>query len=163
MISFTIRSNNLSRLKYEIIKRQPPLYPGADLLATDIKYIARWTPPHFTEACTKNRDLKLIPDNSVVFWSRVEEIPRRHVTLDLRDKELARVDMPIKYVTRLGSKLTDDSARLNASETDQLIDLLVEKDESVMTLYRNFHQQPELFKRYSLRLLSRRQSPPKPS
>lgn len=54
------------------------------MTAADIKHVARWTPPHYTEPCIKNKDLKLVPDGGVLFWSRTEPIPRRNVTMDVR-------------------------------------------------------------------------------
>lgn len=138
-----------------IIERQPPFYPGAELVAKDIKYLARWTPPHFTELCYNKQDLKLIPDGGIVFWSRVEQIPRRGVTLDLKDREMIKVDSAIKFVTRMGSKL-EENAQISQAEADQLVALLVDKDEGILTIYRNFYQQPELFKHHAVRYLQRK-------
>ena len=104
-MSFIIRSNNLMNLKWavylppstrlslhhhklihflQIIKRQPALFPGVEMVANDIKMVSRWTPPHFAEPCIRNKDLKMIPDGGVVFWSRGPSIPRRNITLDVR-------------------------------------------------------------------------------
>lgn len=66
------------------------------------------------------------------------------------------MDVAIKFVTRMGSKLVEN-AQLTQAETDQLVELLVERDEGILTLHRNFHQQPELFKHYALRYLQRKQ------
>lgn len=154
------------------------------MVAADVKHISRWTPPHFAEPCVKNKDLKLIPDGGVVFWSRGPSIPRRNITLDVRgkllslsvlfyfiyyiiyfilkiiiiDKELIRTDAPIKFVMSLSSKGADEAVRLSQSDTDLLIELLIEKDESLHTIYRNFYNQPALFKYYALRYLQRRQA-----
>lgn len=70
--------------------------------------------------------------------------------------------MPIKYVMDLSTKATEDSQRLAQAETDLLIELLMEKDESILTIYRNFQNQPELFKYYAVRYLQRKKKPPSP-
>jgi len=72
----------------------------------------------------------------------------------LKDKEAIKVDVAIKFVIRLGSAV--ENAQLTQAEVDQLVELLVERDEAVLTLHRNFHQQPELFKHYALRYLHRK-------
>jgi hypothetical protein len=77
------------------------------------------------------------------------------------DKELLRTDAPIKFVMNLSSPGVPDTARLTQQDRDQLVELLIEKDESLHTIYRNFYQQPELFKYYALRFLQRRAALPK--
>ncbi|KYQ89244.1 hypothetical protein DLAC_09898 [Tieghemostelium lacteum] len=156
MVSLVVRTNNLNRLKNEIIKHQPALFPGVELDASDIKYLSRWTPPHFTEIITKNKDLKLVPDNGVVFWSRFESIPKRGVTLDIKDKDHIKLDQAIAFVSKMGKTgplAPDDSLRLTEAQENAIIDLLLEKDEAILALHRNFNTFPHIFKYHSLRYL----------
>ncbi|GAM17932.1 hypothetical protein SAMD00019534_011070, partial [Acytostelium subglobosum LB1] len=156
MVSIVIRTNNLNRLKNEIIKHQPALFPGVELDQADVKYMARWTPPHFTEVCTKNKDLKMVPDGGVVFWSRFEPIPKRNVTLDIKDKDVIKLDQAISFVSRMGGKqggVVEEAAKLSEPQENALIDMLLEKDDGVLALHRNFNQFPVLFKYHALRYL----------
>ncbi|EFA86809.1 sigma adaptin [Heterostelium album PN500] len=158
MVSIIVRTNNINRLKNEILKHQPALFPGVQMDSSDVKFISRWTPPHFTEPCSKNRDLKMVPDGGVIFWSRFEPIPKRNVTLDIKDKELLKLDQAIQFVHRLGktigSGVVEETARLTSAQENALIDLLLEKDEGVLALHRNFNQYPSLFKYHALRYLT---------
>jgi hypothetical protein len=62
---------------------------------------------------------------------------------------------------------TADTMRITQQDRDQLVELFIEKDESLHTIYRNFYQQPELFKYYAVRYLQRRaalaKKPPPPT
>ncbi|EGG14248.1 hypothetical protein DFA_12018 [Cavenderia fasciculata] len=157
MVSIVVRTNNINRLKNEIIKQQPALFPGVELGPSDVKYLARWTPPHFTEQCSKNRDLKWVADGGVVFWSRFDPIPKRNVTLDVKDKELIKLDQAISFVTKMGREAPMDSPtnqKLTEPQENALIDLLLEKDDGVLALHRNFNSRPALFKHHALRYLT---------
>jgi len=140
----------------QIIKRQQSLFPGVQFVPEDIKHISRWTPPHFTEPCMDKQDLKLIGDGGFVYWSKDSPIPRRGVVMDLKEKELIKADAAVKYVTKLGTKLYDEKIRLTREETDALIDLLIDKDEGILTIFRNFHEQPYIFKYHAFRYLQRK-------
>lgn len=52
----------------------------------DVKQIAVWTSPHFTESVKTDADVRAIPDGGWLFWSKdsadEEAIPRRGVKLD---------------------------------------------------------------------------------
>ncbi|EGC32282.1 hypothetical protein DICPUDRAFT_38624 [Dictyostelium purpureum] len=155
MVSIVIRTNNINRLKNEIIKHQPALFPGVELDFDDVKYLSRWTPPHFTEPCLKNKDLKMVPDGGVIFWSRFEPIPKRGVTLDIKDKDHIKLDQAIQYVSKLGKGgIADESIRLTETQENALIDLLLEKDEAILALHRNFSPYPSVFKYHALRYLN---------
>ncbi|KAM9996288.1 hypothetical protein ACTFIY_002472 [Dictyostelium cf. discoideum] len=155
MVSIVIRTNNLNRLKNEIIKQQPALFPGVELDFSDVKYLSRWTPPHFTEPCIKNKDLKMVPDGGVIFWSRFDSIPKRGVTLDIKDKENIKLDQAIQYVSKLGKGgVAEESLKLTEQQENALIDLLLEKDEAILALHRNFSPYPNIFKYHALRYLS---------
>eukprot|EP01133_Synstelium_polycarpum_P007970 gene7970-9364_t len=135
----------------------PALFPGVEMDPNDVKHMARWTPPHFCENVLKNKDLKMVPDGGVVFWSRYETIPKRNVTLDVKDKDTIKLDQAITFVSRLGKgigAMTDEAARLTELQENALIDLLLEKDDGVLALYRCFHMIPSLFKYHALRYLT---------
>ena len=71
--------------------------------------------------------------------------------------------MPIKFVMDLSTKATDEKIRLTKDETDALVELLIEKDEGLLTIYRNFHVTPDLFRYYALRYVQRKpKKPPSP-
>eukprot|EP01112_Ceratiomyxa_fruticulosa_P019060 TRINITY_DN617_c0_g1_i6.p1 TRINITY_DN617_c0_g1~~TRINITY_DN617_c0_g1_i6.p1 ORF type:complete len:237 (+),score=43.19 TRINITY_DN617_c0_g1_i6:206-916(+) len=169
LISVVVRSNNINRLKSKIIDNIPALYPGADLSPVDIKHLARWTPPSFSEPILANKDLKLVPDGGIVWWSRVEEIPRRGVTLEAKDRDQAKIDSAIRYVQRLRTpqdtpnantnttqNTTEDHIKFSKEHEDYLIDLIIDNDPGILAIYRNFHHTPEQFKYHSLRYLKRK-------
>eukprot|EP01132_Coremiostelium_polycephalum_P007584 gene7584-9325_t len=160
MVSIVIRTNNLYRLKNEIMKHQPAMFPGVNEDPSDVKHISKWSPPHFTEPCLKNRDLKMLPDGGVIFWSRDNPIPKRGVTLDIKDKDYIKVDQAINFVHRLGKGHgVDETSKITEAQENALIDLLLEKDEAILALHRNFHPYPLLFKYHSLRYLQKKNLP----
>ncbi|KAF2077147.1 hypothetical protein CYY_001532 [Polysphondylium violaceum] len=161
MVSIIIRRNNLEKLKSEIIRHQPALFPGVELSASDVKFLSRWTPPHFTEPCLKNKDLKLIADGGVVFWSRFDPIPKRGVTLDIKDKDHIKLDQAINFISKLGKYGTvEEALRLTENQENALIDLLLEKDEAILALHRNFSPYPHIFRYHALRYLQNKKGIP---
>lgn len=84
--SFQIYRMNIDRLRAVIADAQPPPFPTAFLQPKDVKQIAVWTSPHFTESVKTDADVRAIPDGGWLFWSKdsadEEAIPRRGVKLD---------------------------------------------------------------------------------
>jgi len=160
MVSIIIRRNNLEKLKTEIIRHQPALFPGVELSSSDVKYLSRWTPPHFTEPCLKNKDLKMIPDGGVVFWSRFDPIPKRGVTLDIKDKDHIKLDQAINFISKLKHGTIEEALRLTENQENALIDLLLEKDEAILALHRNFSPYPHIFRYHALRYLQNKKGIP---
>ncbi len=144
----------LTRL--QILKGQTPIYPGVELREDEVQHLVRWSAPCFTEPIASRRDMKLIPDGGWVFWSRQarilppslrsrvnpsnycrfpEEIPRRGVTLEYRGREEERQDGALKFIASL-ARSPHPEEKLSRREEELLTDLVVDKDEGILTIYR---------------------------
>ncbi|GJD06004.1 hypothetical protein Gasu2_04450 [Galdieria sulphuraria] len=149
----------LERLKVKIADAQPPPYPTCFLTSEDIRQLALWHPPAFTEPLRTDKDIRAVPEGAWVFWSKYSEkefpIPRRGVKLDA----------PAANIVTSNAALTDGyislvknlyrSKQLSTSEYDRLIDLIIEKNEGICTLARNFSNEPEEFVRHAKRQISK--------
>ncbi|KAK4526911.1 hypothetical protein GAYE_SCF29G4830 [Galdieria yellowstonensis] len=148
---------HLERLKTKIAEVQPPPYPTCVLTGEDIRQLALWHPPAFTEPLRTDRDIRAVPDGAWIFWSKYSEkefpIPRRGVKLDapaanIATSSAALADNCISLVKNLYR-----SKQISTSEYDRLIDLIIEKNEGIYTLARNFSNEPEEFVRHARRQL----------
>ncbi|GJQ15806.1 hypothetical protein GpartN1_g7597.t1 [Galdieria partita] len=150
----------IERLKAKIADAQPPPYPTCFLTSEDIRQLALWHPPAFTEPLRTDRDIRAIPEGAWVFWSKYSEkefpIPRRGVKLDAPVTALgatsnqALLDNSISLVKNLYR-----SKQLSTGEYDRLIDLIIEKNEGICTLARNFSSEPEEFVRHARRQIAK--------
>lgn len=81
-----IRRMNLHRLQTLIADVQPPPFPTAFVAPEDVRQIAIFTSPHFTEPVTTDADVSAIPDNAWLFWSKEsyddDPLPTKGVKLD---------------------------------------------------------------------------------
>eukprot|EP00871_Galdieria_phlegrea_P000972 jgi/Galph1/1876/GphlegSOOS_G579.1 len=150
----------LERLKMKIAELQPPPYPTFVVTSDDIKQLALWHSPAFTEPIRTDRDVRAIPEGSWVFWSKYTEkdypIPRRGVKLDAPiPQSAASVNSPAVDNSIALVKKMYRAKYLSNSEYDRLIDMLLEKNEGLIVLARNFSDEPEEFARHARRLLSR--------
>lgn len=145
----------LERLKSKIAQVQPPPYPTCVLTSKDIRQLALWHAPAFTEPLRTDGDIRAIPDGAWIYWSKYSEkefpIPRRGVKLDTPVANTAvsnasLVDGYISLVKRLYRE-----KQLSTGEYDRLIDLIIEKNEGICTLARNFSSEPEEFVRHARR------------
>jgi len=94
-----------------------------------------------------------------VFWTRIdEEIPSRGVKLE--GKERNGIDAAIYFVRRLKNYPYYATQQLNSAEAqsleDHLIDLLVDRDEGLLIIFRNFKDEPVIFRKHAIRLLARK-------
>lgn len=184
--SIKIRRMNRQVLQSHIADVQPPPFPTAYLNPQDIRQIAVFTSPHFTEPVLTDSDVSAIPDNAWLLWSKdsYEEapIPLVGVKLDgshVKKKsdpkpratvsELVLQDRAISIATRIlaesrsaASKLSSRSpssepkAKLSQWQHDRMIDLAVDRDAGLLTLARNYGDDDEDFVYHALRLLRRR-------
>ncbi|EGC36046.1 hypothetical protein DICPUDRAFT_32436, partial [Dictyostelium purpureum] len=114
LTTLVLRSNSVKRLKKTILQNQPPIYPGVELNAEDIK-ASIFIDPHFTEPIVTNRDVRRIDDGGYVLWTKSDfEIPRTAVGLKslMKDRDLflrfstdAEVDKLVRLISLFGPSL----------------------------------------------------------
>lgn len=154
-----IRRMTLYRLKLQIANAQPSIYPTMFLEPEDIKQVALFTSPHFTESITQDSEISGLPDNAWLFWSNEEEpIPKRGVKLDgshiKKQTDKPSDEQMQTRSLRLARKIRRNNL-FNRHEYDRVVDLAVDRDAGLLAIARNFNDEKE-FRHHSLRLLSRR-------
>lgn len=161
---------SLYRLKNLIADTQPPPFPTAFLEAGDIKQVAVFTSPHFTEPVRNDADVSALPDNAWLFWSKntLEEspIPTRGVKLD--GSHIRKEMSPISDLSTSDQMLQDEaieaaknirkSQQYSRLQYDRIIDLAIDRDSGLLAIARNFGLQEDEFRIHSTRLLQRRDS-----
>lgn len=166
--SVKIYRMNLYRLQTLIADTQPPPFPTAFLEPEDIKQIAMFTSPHFTEPVSTDADVSALPDNAWLLWSKdafeVDPIPTRGVKLDgSHIKKIAAA----KSEPSVPERVLQDTAinvavrvrkgqRVSRSQYERWIDLAVDRDAGLLSIARNFGTDDSEFRTHAVRLLKRR-------
>lgn len=156
------------RLQSLIADTQPPPFPTAFLQPEDIKQIAVFTSPHFTEQLNADADISALPDNAWLFWSKdsydENPIPMRGVKLDgshIKKNKSERVEES-KSDRELQDEAISIAGRIRKTQQysrwqyDRLIDLAIDRDSGLMAIARNFSTSDDEFRIHSQRLLRRR-------
>eukprot|EP00013_Stygamoeba_regulata_P029661 CAMPEP_0177649790 /NCGR_PEP_ID=MMETSP0447-20121125/11584_1 /TAXON_ID=0 /ORGANISM="Stygamoeba regulata, Strain BSH-02190019" /LENGTH=255 /DNA_ID=CAMNT_0019152591 /DNA_START=20 /DNA_END=790 /DNA_ORIENTATION=- len=157
LITVTVRRSSPRALRSAIAAAQPPLFPGATLTHEDVNEVAAFVPPHFTQPVRSAYDVRALLDNQFVVWSRPESepIPSRGVKLDHKGAEEDQLLAATQLVRRL-RRSNDHNMQISRAEEDQLVDLLVDHDRGMLTLYRCFKHSDKEFRRHALRYLYRK-------
>ncbi len=150
----------LYRLKLQIANSQLAVNPAIFPEPEDIKQVAMFTSPHFTELITDDSDVDALPDNAWLFWTKDKDpIPKRGVKLDGSHIKADRKDRPSdEEMQNRSLKLARTIRRqnlFNRHQYDRIVDLAVDRDAGLLAIARNFNDEKE-FRHHSLRLLSRR-------
>eukprot|EP00004_Rigifila_ramosa_P018222 TRINITY_DN4508_c0_g1_i3.p1 TRINITY_DN4508_c0_g1~~TRINITY_DN4508_c0_g1_i3.p1 ORF type:complete len:130 (-),score=10.54 TRINITY_DN4508_c0_g1_i3:113-502(-) len=98
----------------------------------------RFTPPHFAEPIRSLRDVN---ENEWVLWSRTpDSIPDRGVSLTPSAGKSAddSLDLFIRHVN------TQLYGKLSPRRRDLMLALLVDRDPSMLTIFRNFKSNDEV-------------------
>lgn len=166
--SIRIYRMSLYRLKTLIADTQPPPFPTAFLEPADIKQVAMFTSPHFTEPILHDSDVSALPENAWLFWSTdaFEEsaIPTRGVKLDgshIRTKVSAGSDLPVSDLALQDqaiavAKNIRKSQQYSRWQYHRIVDLAIDRDSGLLAIARNFGSQEDEFRIHSTRLLQRR-------
>eukprot|EP00177_Eucheuma_denticulatum_P007764 GFKZ01014121.1.p1 GENE.GFKZ01014121.1~~GFKZ01014121.1.p1 ORF type:complete len:261 (-),score=36.26 GFKZ01014121.1:1578-2360(-) len=166
--SVKIYRMNLYRLKALIADTQPPHFPTAFLQPGDIKQIAVFTSPHFTEPVLNDSHVSDLPENAWLFWSKddadEEPIPRRGVKLDGShvvkrveiEPELLRSELLLQDKAMMMAGRLRETKRFSRWEYDRIIDLAVDRDSGLLAIVRNFGEDSEEFQVHCSRLVKRR-------
>jgi hypothetical protein len=153
----TIRRSNPHTLRAAIAAAQPPLFPDAILTYEDVREMAALVPPHFTQAVRSSYDVRALLDNQFVLWARPEgeSIPSRGVKLDHKGDEEDQL-LAATHLVRKLQRSHDVHLQISRAEEDQLVDLLVDHDRGMLTLYRCFKHNRKDFRRHALRYMHRK-------
>lgn len=166
--SVKIYRMNLYRLKSLIADTQPPPFPTAFLEPSDIKQIAVFTSPHFTEPVQNDSDVSALPDNAWLFWSKEsfedDPLPTRGVKLDgshIQKKkssasEQSATDRMLQDQAISLARKIRNSQQYSRWQYDRLIDLAIDRDTGLLAIARNFGSHEDEFRTHSTRLLKRR-------
>lgn len=168
--SVKIYRSNLYRLKTLIAESQPPPFPTAFIEPEDVKQIAVFTSPHFTEPVINDWDVSALPENAWLFWSKdcVEEdaIPTRGVKLDGTHLQVKKSSKPKEDPSVLEQSLQDDAIRIARKilksqqfsrwHYDRVIDMAIDRDAGLLAVARNFGMKEDEFRIHCMRLLKRR-------
>lgn len=161
--SVKIRRMRMATLAAAVADAQPPPFPTAFVEPRDVRQIAIFTSPHFTEPVTTDAAVSAIPDNAWLLWSKEpydsEPIPLTGVKLDgshltkkpakpppslsdvvLQDRAIA-IARRVLRASRLSSKsppsslttATSTHSHLSQLEHDRLVDLAVDRDSSLVS------------------------------
>lgn len=166
--SVRIYRMNLYRLKGLIADTQPPPFPTAFLEPSDIKQIAVYTSPHFTEPVQNDSDVSALPDNAWLFWSKEsfeeDPLPTRGVKLDGSHIKKRKSSVPEQLAS---DRVLQDQAiaiarKIRKSQQysrwqyDRIVDLAIDRDSGLLAIARNFPSQQDEFRIHTKRLLQRR-------
>jgi len=153
------KGNKLEVLKSLIMKEQPAPYPGIEFEASDIKHMALFVPPSFTEPILKDKDLKKLETESWIFWTRLSEgIPRQGVTLTTtldnvpeitKISDSNEINKAIKYIS--GSK----NDELTKEDKEYIIDLLVDRNADIFRIWQLEKQDENRFLKKVQKLLQK--------
>eukprot|EP00172_Hildenbrandia_rubra_P001332 Plantae.Rhodophyta-Hildenbrandia_rubra.ctg18719.p1 GENE.Plantae.Rhodophyta-Hildenbrandia_rubra.ctg18719~~Plantae.Rhodophyta-Hildenbrandia_rubra.ctg18719.p1 ORF type:complete len:236 (+),score=33.64 Plantae.Rhodophyta-Hildenbrandia_rubra.ctg18719:154-861(+) len=162
----------LARVRTLIAQAQPPIFPTAFLSSEDVKQLAVFHSPHFTERILTDSDVRSISNSSWVFWSKYsyeeDPIPLKGVKLDgshvekqrAKKKEESLVsdrELQDRAIALTRTILGKRRNGFSISHHDRLIDLASDGDVGLLALARNFGSDQREFQRHALRLLHRRQ------
>lgn len=166
--SIKIYRMNMYRLKSLIADTQPPPFPTAFVEPYDIKQIAVFTSPHFTEPILHDSDVSALPDNAWLFWSKdtyeEDPIPTRGVKLDgshvkkgVKQKEEVPISDKILQDDAIAvARKIRETQQFSRWQYDRVVDLAVDRDSSLLTIARNFGTHEDEFRIHCARLLKRR-------
>mmetsp|Transcript_8195 Transcript_8195/g.9092 ORF Transcript_8195/g.9092 Transcript_8195/m.9092 type:complete len:213 (+) Transcript_8195:136-774(+) len=138
----TIRFNTINAVKKAVVNAEPPLYPGVHLEPDDVKGLALFVPPHFTEELRNSYDIRMLTANSWVYWTQVNEmIPTKGMDLENQDRPNIKeyiVDKGVKAILFFKATPREELA-MSDDTADRLIDLFIEQDARVLEIYNNYH------------------------
>jgi len=162
--SVKIHVMTIHRLRMRIAEAQPSPYPTSYMEPEDIRQIALFTSPHFTQQIDTDADVNALADNAWLFWSTEEEpIPKRGVKLDGSHINTKSKDSGVEILgdiqaqsksLLLAQNLRRDKL-FSRHQYDRVVDLAVDRDAGLLAIARNFDSSKE-FRHHCLRLLHRR-------
>jgi hypothetical protein len=101
--SVKLHNNSVNGLRRQLITFADPLYGGAERSWEDVRHIAHFVPPHFTEPVRSASDLRTMPAGAFLMWTTSHNpIPREQVQLVTeKNTKMDPYEMAIRFVLEL--------------------------------------------------------------